>query len=112
MDVGPSVNDAIAARVGDRKGNSEIGHEWLAVVHNERHDVEQQAVGFARVEERQQVRVLQVRRHLDFRQEAFDAEDCAELRVEHFERNFTNVLSSCARWTVAMPPRPISCSTA
>src|SRR6266566_7282884 len=51
----------------------------------ERHDIVQQPVGFTAVEQRQQVRVLEMCRDLDLGEEALDAKHCAELRIEHLQ---------------------------
>ena len=56
-----------------------------------RHHVEQQSVGFARVEQRQEVRVLQVGRDLDLGEEPLDADDRAELRLQDLERDLAVV---------------------
>src|SRR5947208_2142534 len=52
---------------------------------DERHHVEQDAVRFAAVEEREEIRMLKVRRDADFAQKALDAEHRAELGVEHLD---------------------------
>ena len=57
-----------------------------------RHHVVQQAVRLAGVEQRQQVRVLQVRRDLDLAQESLGAEHRGELRLEHLDRDVAVVL--------------------
>ncbi len=54
---------------------------------DERHDVEQVAVGLARVEQRQDVRVLQVGRELDLGQEPLGADHRRELGPQHLERH-------------------------
>ena len=54
---------------------------------DERHDVEQVAVGLARVEQRQDVRVLEVGGELDLGQEALGADHGGELGAQHLERD-------------------------
>jgi len=56
------------------------------------HGEEEEAVGIARVEERQDVRVLQVRRRLDLGQEALGTDDGGELGLEHLQRDAAVVL--------------------
>ena len=59
---------------------------------DERHDVEQQPIGFARIEQRKQIGVLQIRGDADLAEEAFDAEDGAELGAQDLERDVAGVL--------------------
>ena len=54
---------------------------------DEGHDVEQVAVGLARVEQRQDVRVLEVGRESDLGQEALGPDDGGELRAQDLERH-------------------------
>src|SRR5262245_51077549 len=54
-----------------------------------RHHVEQQITGDTRVEQRQQVRMLQVRGDLDLRLKAVDADDGTEVRTKDLERDAT-----------------------
>jgi hypothetical protein len=54
---------------------------------HEGHHIVQQPVRFPRVEQRQEVRVLQVGRDLDLGQESLDTQDRAEFRIEHFQRD-------------------------
>ena len=54
---------------------------------DERHDVEQVAVGLARVEQRQDVRVLEVGGELDLGQEPLGADHGGELGPKHLERH-------------------------
>ena len=56
------------------------------------HDVEEEAVGFARIEERQNMRVGQVRGGLDLGQEAFGTNDSSQLGLQDFERDLARVL--------------------
>ena len=90
-----AMDDAVAVRVveraGDRGGDADrfVDRELLLAIEpraqrlafDERHHVEEQPVGLARVEQRQQVRVLEVGRDLDLGEESLDAEDRAELRA-------------------------------
>ena len=57
-----------------------------------RHHVIDEAAGLARVEERQDVRVLQVCGDADFAQEPLDAEQRRELGFQHLERDVAVVL--------------------
>ena len=59
---------------------------------DERHDVVQQAVARARIEQREEVRVLEIRGDSDLAQESLDAEHGAELRIEDLERDEAVVL--------------------
>jgi hypothetical protein len=52
-----------------------------------RHDVEQERVGLARVEQRQDVRVLEIGGELDLGQEALGADDGRELGAQHLHRD-------------------------
>ena len=54
---------------------------------DERHDVEEQPVGFARVEQRQDVRMLQLRRRLDLGEESLGAEGRGELGMQDLDRD-------------------------
>ena len=54
---------------------------------DEGHDVEEVAVGLARVEQRQDVRVLEVGRELDLGQEALGADHGGELGAQDLERD-------------------------
>jgi hypothetical protein len=80
------------------------------------HHVEEEAFGFPRVEERQEMRVLQVGRELDLSEESLPAQHSPQLRAEHLECDLSVVAKmwrrSRARYTIAMPPSPISFSTA
>ena len=57
-----------------------------------RHHVEQQSVGRAAVEQRQDVRVLQLGRGANLAQKAFDAERFTEVGVQHFDGDVALVL--------------------
>jgi len=59
---------------------------------HERHHIEEQTVRFTAVEQRQNVRVLQVCRDADCAQEPLDAEHRAELGAEDLERDRAVVL--------------------
>jgi hypothetical protein len=61
-----------------------------------RHDVEQQAIRLTAVEQWQQIRMLQVGRDLDLREEALDTKHRSKLRVEHFQSD-TAIVSDVAR---------------
>ena len=50
-----------------------------------RHDIKEEPASLATVEQRQQIRMLQVRGDLDLAQEPLDAEHRAEFRLEHLE---------------------------
>jgi hypothetical protein len=51
---------------------------------NERHDVEQDVADGSGIVEREDVRMMQVRRDLDLAQESLGADTRRELRAEHF----------------------------
>ena len=57
--------------------------EGLAI--NEGHDVEEERIGGARVEQREDVRMLQVRRGLDLGQEPFGADHGGEFGAQHLD---------------------------
>ena len=59
---------------------------------DEWHHVEQQPVGFAAIEQRQEVGVLQIGGDLDLGEKPLYAEHCTELRLEHLERDVALVL--------------------
>ena len=75
---------------------------------DERHHIVQQPIRFTRVEQRQRLRMLEVRGDLDLAQEALDAEHGAESGSRTLSATSRSCLRSRARYTVAMPPRPIS----
>jgi hypothetical protein len=52
-----------------------------------RHHVEEEAIGFARVVQRQDVRVLELRRRLDLGQEALGADHGGQVRFEDLQRD-------------------------
>ena len=68
----------------------ELRAQCLAV--DERHDVEEEAVRGTRIEERENVRVLQRRRGLDLDDEPFGAEDGGELGLQHLQRDVAIML--------------------
>ena len=59
---------------------------------NHGHHVVEQAVGITAVEQRQDVRVLQPRRRLDFGEEAIAAECSTEIGVQHLDGDVAVVL--------------------
>ena len=92
----------VRQRVGDLAGDAQrfgygeqpVAHEPRAqrlAVH-ERHDVEQEAAGLARVVQWQDVRVLQVGRGADFREESLGAEGSGEVGMQHLDRDLARVL--------------------
>ncbi len=106
-----AVDDAVLVgvlqRVGDLASDTEriVDGKLLLALEpvaerfavDERHHVEHGAVDGARVEEREDVRVLQIRGGLDLRQEAVGADDGGELVPEHLDRDVAIVLQSRAR---------------
>ena len=54
---------------------------------HKRHHIEQERVRFPGIEERQDVRVLEVGGCLDLGQEAVRTDHCGQLRLEHLERD-------------------------
>jgi hypothetical protein len=56
-----------------------------------RHNVVELSFGFSRIEQRQDVRVLEVRRRPDLRQEPLGANDGSELWVEHLKGDWPPV---------------------
>ena len=59
---------------------------------DERHHVEEQPAGVAAVEQRQDVRMLQLRRRLDLGEEPLGAERGAEVRMQDLDRDVAVVL--------------------
>ena len=51
----------------------------------------EEAVCFARVMERQDVRMLEIRRRLDLGQEPLRTDDCSQLRLQHLQRDLALV---------------------
>src|SRR5262249_43631524 len=75
----------------DRKLLLTIQAATQALAVDIRHDVEQRSPDLPAVEEREQIRVLEICGDLDLAQEPLDAEDGAELRVEYLERDLAVV---------------------
>src|SRR5215217_1441393 len=96
-----AVNHSMPVRVVERFGHADRDANGLAdgqlllavesraqrLALDERHDVEQQSARFARVEEWEQIGVLQVRRDLNLGEEAISPENGAELWVQELERD-------------------------
>lgn len=72
----------------------ELRAQCLAV--DERHDIEQEAVRGAGIEERQDVRMLERRGGLDFDHEAVGAEHRGKFRLEELQRDLAIVLEIVA----------------
>ena len=101
-----AVDDVVPVRVVQGGGHlardpHRVGHRQLLLpVHpvadglafDVRHDVEEEAVGLAAVEERQDVRVLEVGGGGDLAQEPLGADDRGQLRPEHLDRHLAVVL--------------------
>ena len=101
-----AMDDALAVRVVERRGH--LPREPERLVHRElpvaaqpgaqrfpghvRHDVVEQPVGLARVDQPEDVRVLEIGGDLDLGQEALAAEDGGELGVEDLDRDLAAVL--------------------
>ena len=100
--VDHAVPVGVVQRRGDLGGDPDrVGHgELLLPVEpaperlplDEGHDVEEEAVGLARVEQRQDVRVLEVGGELDLGQEPLGADHGRELRAQQLERDLAVVL--------------------
>ena len=88
--VGDFARDAHRVVHAELRFAIELRAERLAV--DERHHVEQQAVRSPRVEERQDMRMLQARRRLDLGDEALAAEHGGEFGLEHLDRDVAVVL--------------------
>ena len=84
----------------------EHGAQRLAV--DERHDVVQQPRRLARIEQRQNVGMLQIRRDPNLAEKPLGAEDGAKSAWSTLMATRRSCFMSRARYTVAMPPRPIS----
>ncbi len=73
----------------DGIGDGELGLAGEPVAQalsfDERHHIEQKAVGLARIEESQNMRMLEVRRGLDLGQEALRPDDRRKLRAQHLQ---------------------------
>jgi hypothetical protein len=81
-----------AHRVGDRQLTFALEARTQRLAGDERHHVVQQAVGFAAVEQRQDVRMLQSRGGADLGEEALAAECGAEVGVQHLDGDIALVL--------------------
>ena len=53
------------------------------------HHIEQEGIRLARIEQRQDMRVLQVGRRLDLSQKPFRADDCGQLGLQDLERDLS-----------------------
>ena len=101
-----AVDHAVAVGFGERVGDvaedaHRVADRQLALLRqlvaeggavHVRHDVVEQPVGRARVVQRQDMGVLQGRRHLDLAEEALLAERGGELLPQHLERDLAVVL--------------------
>ena len=101
-----AMDDAVPVRVVERRadllcephrvvdGKLVLALEAIAerLALDERHHVEQESVGLPRVEQRQDVRMLQRRRRLDLGEEPIGADDGRELGAKHLHRNTPVVL--------------------
>ena len=95
------VDHAVAVGVVERRGHlardaHRVGHGELLLAtqpiaqrltFDVRHHIEQERVGLTRVEQRQDVRVLEVGGELDLGQEALGADDGRELGAQHLHRH-------------------------
>ena len=100
-----TMHDALAVRVVEcgrhlRGDPDRLVDRQLLLVHDpvaqrlafdERHHIEHGAVGLTRIVKRQDVRVLEAGRRLDFRQESLRADHCRELLAQHFDRDLAMV---------------------
>ena len=101
-----AVDHVVAVGVVERGGHlardpHRVGHrQLLLAVHpvahrlalDVRHHIEEEAVGLAAVEERQDVRVLQVGGGLDLAEEPLGADHGGEFRPQHLDRHLAVVL--------------------
>ena len=76
-----------AHRLVDRELFLAIQPRAQALPLDERHDVKEQPAYLSTVEEREEVRMLEVRRDFDLAEEPVGAEDGGEFGVEHLERD-------------------------
>ena len=86
------MRDGDADRFVDRELLLALERRAKRLAFDVRHHVEQQPVRLAGVEQRQQVRMLQIRRDPDLGQKPLGAEHRAELRLQHLERDLAVVL--------------------
>ena len=56
------------------------------------HHVEHEPVSIPGIVKREDMRVLELRRRLDFGEESLAPNDCSQLRLEHLQRDFALVL--------------------
>src|SRR5437868_1442976 len=109
----------VVERAGDRRRYAESFADWelLLTVEavakrfalDERHDVEERSVRrLSRVEERKEIRVLEVRGDADLGEKPLDAHDRGKLWVENLQCDLSVVLEVAREIAVAMPPAPIS----
>ena len=101
-----TVDHAAAVGVGERIGHvaqqpGRLGYRQLALAIEpvaERfaldvgHDVEEEALGLARIEQRKDVGMLQLGGDLDFAQKAVGPQGRRQLRPQHLDRHFAEVL--------------------
>jgi hypothetical protein len=116
------MDHTVAVRVIERaryrrgEANGVLNWELLLTVNpvsktfaiDERHHIEQQSVGFSRVEQGKEIRMLEAGRYLDFGEKPLDAEDRGQLGLSTLRATLRWCRTSRARYTVAMPPRPTS----
>jgi hypothetical protein len=99
------MDDAMAVRVVERGGDflrkahglvhGELALALQAIAEalalDEWHHIEEEAVRLPRIEEREDVRILERRRRLDLRQEALGADDRGKLGAKHLHRDLAIV---------------------
>ena len=118
-----AVDDAVAVGVVERAGDfggdaHRIGDRELLLpiepvpkdlALDERHHVEEEGIGRAGVEQRQDVRVLQVGGRLDLAEEPVGADDRGQLRPQDLDRDLAvvlEVLGEVHRRHAALRPAP------
>jgi hypothetical protein len=73
--------------VGDRELSFALEPPAKGFTFDKGHDVEQQPVRLTAVEQRQEIRVLQIRRDANLAEKALNAEHGAEVRIQNLERD-------------------------
>ena len=73
---------------------------------DQRHGIEEEAIGLARVEQRQDVRVPQIGRGLDLAQKPFRPQRLGQFRPQHLDRHLAVVLEVLGEVDCGHAPAP------
>ena len=94
-------------RIGDGELFLAIQPIPKALPLDERHHIEKEGIRRPRIEQRQDMRVLQVGGGLDLRQEAVGPDHRGELGAQHLDRNFAIVFQVLRQILSPCRPRPV-----